>query len=163
MLLQRLLTGNRIEKELALIFRLLRTPTEAARLRHVIAPLLVELRQLIELGLEILVRRGRLGLLWLVGVGFVRQLFQHRIGLHFLLNEVAQLEQRGLKNEETLLELRGKDLLQGKVLRLMHSLAGHVRAYQLRRREASNLRAVTSRPGRFGPQKRTAGTRLATA
>ena len=77
----------------------------------------------------------------------VGQLLEDRIGLHFLLDEVAQLEQGRLQDEQTLLKLRGKDLLQRKILRLVHSLAGHVRVYRLRRRRASNLRAVQADPG----------------
>ena len=48
--------------------------------------------------------------------GRLGQLFQDRIGLHFLLHEVAQLEKRRLQNEQALLQLRRQDLLQGKIL-----------------------------------------------
>ena len=57
-LLQRFLRGDRIEKELPLFFRLLRTPAIAARLRHVIAPFLIQFGQLIELLFELRVGRG---------------------------------------------------------------------------------------------------------
>ena len=53
-LLQRLLGGDRIEKELPFVFVFLRAAAVAARLRHVIAPFVVEFGQLIELLLEIL-------------------------------------------------------------------------------------------------------------
>ena len=59
------------------------------------------------------------------GIGLGGQFFEDRIGLHFLLHEVAQLEQRRLQNEQTLLELRSKNLLEREILRLMHPLAGH--------------------------------------
>ena len=62
MLLQRFLGGDGIEKELAFFFFFLRAAAVAARLRHVIAPFVIELRQLIELLLEILFRRFGLGL-----------------------------------------------------------------------------------------------------
>ena len=127
MLLKRFLRGNGIEKKLPFIVRLLGTARVAARLRHVIAPLIIEFRQLIEFFLEFLVRSG-LGIFALVRRRLVRKLFQHRISFHLLLHQVAQLEQRGLENQETLLELRRKDLLQRKILRLMHALTGHVRS-----------------------------------
>ena len=60
-LLQGLLGGDGIEKELALFLLVLRAAAVAARLRHVIAPFVIQLRQLIELLLEILVRRLALG------------------------------------------------------------------------------------------------------
>jgi hypothetical protein len=41
------------------------------------------------------------------------------------LNQIAQLEQRRLENEKTLLELRRENLLQRKALRLLHSVSGH--------------------------------------
>src|SRR5262249_56165139 len=59
------------------------------------------------------------------GPGLVRQFFKHRIRLHFLLHEIAQLKQRRLENEQALLHLRGEDLLQSKALSLLHSLRGH--------------------------------------
>jgi hypothetical protein len=53
-----------------------------------------------------------------------------------------------------LLQLRRQDLLHRKVLRLMHSWAGHVSGvYRSKRREASNLRAAliaTSLKLRYG-------------
>ena len=60
-----------------------------------------------------------------VGVRFGGELFQDGIGLHFLLNQVPQLEQRRLQDEQALLELRRKNLLKREVLRLMHPGAGH--------------------------------------
>jgi hypothetical protein len=41
------------------------------------------------------------------------------------LNQVAQLEQGRLENEQTLLQLRRQNLLQGETLPLLHSLCGH--------------------------------------
>ena len=124
-LLERLLSGDGIEKELALFLIILRTRTVAAGLRHVIAPLVVELRELIELGFEFLVGRGRGRLFGTIGVGFGSEFFQDRVGLHFLLHQIAQFEQRRLKDEQALLELGRKDLLEREVLRLMHPWAGH--------------------------------------
>ena len=63
MLLKGLLGGDGIEEELPLFFLVLRAAAVAARLRHVIAPFVIELRQLIELLLEIFVRRLALGIL----------------------------------------------------------------------------------------------------
>ncbi len=57
MLLQGLLGRDGIEKELPLFVLFLRATAVAARLRHVIAPFVVELRQLIEFLLEIVFRR----------------------------------------------------------------------------------------------------------
>ena len=57
MLLQGLLGDDGIEKELPLFLVLLRAAAVAARLRHVIAPFVVELRQPIEFLLEIVFRR----------------------------------------------------------------------------------------------------------
>ena len=126
MLLQRFLGGDRIEKELPLFFVLLRAAAVAARLRHVIAPFVVELGQLIELLFEIFVaparprsprRSSAFG-----SVAFL----QHRIRFHLLLDQIAQLQQRRLQDEQALLQLRGKDLLQRQILRLIHALAGHM-------------------------------------
>ena len=124
MLLERFLGGDGIEEELALFLVLLRAAAVAARLRHVIAPLVIELGQLIEFLLEIIFRRLALGNLALL---FRRlgQFLEHGVGLHLLLHEVAQFEEGRLENEQALLELRREDLLQGKILRLKHSRAGH--------------------------------------
>ncbi len=84
---------------------------------------------MIELGLELFVARiGLLLFLLLLRARFGRKFFENRIRLHFLLNEITQLKQRGLQDQKALLQLRGKDLLQREILRLMHSLAGHVRS-----------------------------------
>ena len=53
------------------------------------------------------------------------ELFQDGVGFHFLLNQVPQLEKRGLEDEQALLELGRKNLLEREVLRLMHPGAGH--------------------------------------
>src|SRR5439155_9910128 len=124
MLLKRFLHSDGIEKELALIFRFLRPAAVAARLRHVIPPFLIQARQLLEFVLEIVVR-GRLGAVWAIEARLIRQFFEHGVCLHFLLNQIAQLEQRGLQDEKALLELRCENLLQGKILRLVHSVSGH--------------------------------------
>ena len=152
-LLERFLRRDRIEKELALFFRLLRAAAVATRLRHVIAPFLIELRQLIELLLEIVIRGGGGGfrLTPVLGLGRIGQFFQHRIGFHFLLNQIAQFEQRRLQNKQALLKLRGEDLLQRKILRLMHSLAGHLRS----------LPSVRSSGAIRGPDDSTIDGRLA--
>ena len=55
MLLKRFLCGDGVEKELAFIFRFLRTAAVTARLRHVIAPFLIQSCQLIEFLFEIIV------------------------------------------------------------------------------------------------------------
>ena len=124
MLLERFLGRDRVEKELAFVLLFLRAPAVAARLRHVIAPLVIELGQLIELLLEIVLRRLALGNFAFL-VRRLSQLLEHGIGLHFLLHEIAQLEQRRLENEEALLELRRQNLLERKVLRLIHPGACH--------------------------------------
>src|SRR6266699_4505470 len=135
MLLQRFLSNDGIEKELALIFVFLRASTVAARLRHVIAPFVIELGELIEFFLKLVVRRGVLRSLAFVVVRFGCEFFEDRIRLHLLLNEIAQLQQRRLKNEQALLELRGQNLLKRKILGLLHSRSGH-------------RRSLSSRPGR---------------
>ncbi len=110
MLLEGFLGGDGIEKELALFLVLLRAAAVAGRLRHVIAPLVIELGQLVELFLEIVFRRLALRDLALL-IGRLGQFLEHGIGLHFLLHEVAQFQERRLQNEEALLELWRQDLL----------------------------------------------------
>ena len=114
-----------IKEELAFFLIVLRTGAVAARLRHVIAPLVVQFRQLIELGLELLVRGWYWRFLGAVCIRFRCELFQDGVGLHFLLDQVSQLEERRLQDEQALLELRRKNLLKREVLRLMHPGAGH--------------------------------------
>ncbi len=125
MLLQGFLGRDGIEKKLTLFLIVLRTSAVAARLRHVIAPLVIQFRQLIELGLELLVGRRRGWLFGAVRVGFGGEFFQNGVGLHFLLHQVAELKKRRLEDEQTLLELGSKNLLKREVLRLMHPGAGH--------------------------------------
>ncbi len=125
MLLKRFLGRDGIEEELAFFLIVLRTSAVAARLRHVIAPFVVQFRQLIELGLELLVRGRRRRVFSAIRVRFCGQLFQDGIGFHFLLDQVPQLEERRLEDEQALLELGRKNLLEGEVLRLMHPGAGH--------------------------------------
>ena len=126
MLLQRLLGRDGIEKELPLFFVLLRAAAVAARLRHVIAPFLIELGELIEFLFEIVCAGSALGRPGVLPPSWLGQFLEHRVGFHLLLDEVAQLEQRRLKDEQALLELRRKDLLQRKILRLIHSRTGHM-------------------------------------
>ena len=121
MLLQGLLGGDGIEKELAFFFVFLRAAAVAARLRHVIAPFVIELGQLIEFLLEILVARRGFVSSELRSRDRFGELFQDGVGFHFLLDQIAQFEQRRLKNEQALLKLRRENLLQRKILRLMHS------------------------------------------
>src|SRR2546421_11464404 len=103
MLLQRLGGSNGIKKELTFLLVLVSAGAVAAGLRHVIAPFLIELGQFIEFFLELLIARRRLGRGRGIWIG--REFFQHWIGFHFLLHQVAQFEQRRLKNKQTLLEL----------------------------------------------------------
>ena len=80
---------------------------------------------MIELGLELLVRR-RLGRFFhAIGIRLGGQLFQDRVRFHFLLDEIAELEQWSLKDEQALLKLGRKNLLEREVLRLMHPWTGH--------------------------------------
>ena len=117
MLLERFLRRDRIEKELALLFVLLGAGAVAAGLRHVIAPFVVELCQLLELGFEIVVRLRRRGRFFgSVRVGLGGEFFQHRVGFHLLLDEISQLEKRRLEDEQALLKLGRKNLLEGQVL-----------------------------------------------
>src|SRR6266852_8901278 len=114
MLLKRFLESDGIEKELAVVFCFLRTAVVAARLRHVIAPFLIQARQLLEFLLEIVVGR-RLGAVGAVRTRVIRQFLEHGVRLHFLLNQVAELEQWRLEYEKALLELRRENLLQRKI------------------------------------------------
>ena len=100
MLLERFLRGDGIEEELALLLVVLRAAAVAARLRHVIAPLVIELRELIELLFEFLLVRFGLRIFAFVRADLRGQLFQDRVGLHFLLDQIPQLEQRRLQNEQ---------------------------------------------------------------
>src|SRR5919106_6485250 len=128
MLLKGFLHSDRIEEELAFILGFLRIPKTfrviAGRLRHVISPFLIQGHQLLEFLLEIIVS-GSLGALAFICAGFIRQFLEDGVRLHFLLHEIAQLEQGRLEDEQALLKLRRKNLLEGKALRLVHSLSGH--------------------------------------
>ena len=93
MLLKRFLRGDGIEEKLAFFLIFLRTGAVGARLRHVIAPFVVQLRQLIKLGFKLLVGRWRRWFLGAIRVRFGGKFFQDRIGFHFLLDQVAQFEQ----------------------------------------------------------------------
>src|SRR5205085_9139913 len=70
MLLQSFLGRDRVEEELALLFVVLGSGAVAAGLRHVIAPFVIQLGELIELSLETFVglRRRR----WFFPAGRVR-------------------------------------------------------------------------------------------
>jgi hypothetical protein len=80
---------------------------------------------LIELFLELLVGGFAFRFLALIGPDLGREFLQDGIGFHFLLHQSPQLEQRRLKNEQTLLELRSENLLERQVLGLVHSGASH--------------------------------------
>ncbi len=149
-LLERFLGGDGIEKELAFFFILLRAATVAARLRHVIAPFVIQLGKLVEFLLKIVLRRFALGNLPFL-FGWLGQFLEHGVGLHLLLHEVAQLQKRRLENEQTLLELRRKDLLQGKILRLEHSRASHGQRVSREPLIASSFRAAPARLTFFPP------------
>ena len=100
------LAGNGIEEKLASLFVLKISRRVADVLGHVIAPLLVQLSQTLELFLEFTV----------VLRSFLRfervDLFlQDRIGLQFLLNDVSEFQGVGLQDLQTLLQLRRKHLL----------------------------------------------------
>src|SRR5450432_3742735 len=144
MLLKGFLRRDGVKKKLALVFRFLRTGTVAAGLRHVIAPLVIELGQLIELLLEIVFRRLGVGSLSLFICRF-GQLLEDGICLHFLLHEIAQLEKRRLEDEEALLKLRSEDLLQRKILRLKHPRTRHGQRVPTDLPTASKFRAATRR------------------
>lgn len=124
-LLQRFLGGDGIEEKLALLLVLLGAAAIAARLRHVIAPLVIQLRELIELLFEIVVRAGLRVLGCGLGAGLIRQLLEHGIGFHLLLDEIAQFQKRRLEDEQALLQLRRENLLEREVLRLVHPRTGH--------------------------------------
>ena len=137
-LLKRFLHSDGIKKELALIFRLLGTAGVAARLRHVIAPFFVQRRQLLEFLFEIVICR-RFGAVTFFGNQLTRQLLQHWVCLHFLLDQIMQLEQRRLKDEKALLKLRRENLVQAKILRLMHSLSGHTASLRISGRQGKQF------------------------
>ena len=122
MLLERFLVGDGIEEKLPPFLVVVTAAVVAGVLRHVFAPLLVELGKLIELLFEIFV----LLILFLGGRRLGRFFFEHRIGLQLLLHDVAQFEHRRLQDHEALLQLRGQDLLHRQVLGLLHSGSGHV-------------------------------------
>ena len=86
MLLEGFLVRDGIEKELPALLFVVIAAAVAAVLRHVLSPFLVELCEVIEFLLEVLVLPG--GVLVVALRNF---LFQDRVGLEFLLNDVAQL------------------------------------------------------------------------
>ena len=118
-LLKRFLVGDGIEEELTAFFIVVAAAVITAVLRHVLAPFLVELGELVELLLEIVVPRvffgGCLGHLF----------FEHRVGLQLLLHDVAQFQHRGLEDHQALLQLRRQHLLHRQVLSLLHAGCCH--------------------------------------
>ena len=121
MLLERFLVRDGIKKELPPLLLVLAAAVVAAALRHVFAPLLVQLGELLEFFLEIVVL-----LAVIVRRRFWRLFFQHRVGLQFLLDDVAKLQHRGLQDDQALLQLRREHLLHRQVLGLLHSGARHM-------------------------------------
>src|SRR6516162_1052502 len=120
MLLKGLLRSEGVEKELPALLILLVPRSIADILRHVISPFLVEPSQAFEFLLKFGVVTG--WLLQFVGASF---LLQHGVGLEFLLNDVSQLEGRGLQNLKALLQLGCKHLLHRQILELMQTLGSH--------------------------------------
>ena len=113
MLLQGLLANQRVKKELAPLLILRRTPRITTALGHVIPPLLVQLRQTLEFLLKLIVFS-----LSILKRKLQRFLFQGRIRLNLLLDQVAQFQHRRLQNNQALLKLRRKNLRLGEALRL---------------------------------------------
>jgi hypothetical protein len=95
MLLERFLVGDRVEEKLAAFLVVLAAAVVAAVLGHVLAPLFIELGELIELFLEIVVVLARL----FFRSGFGGLLFENRVGLQFLLHDVAQFQHRSLEDD----------------------------------------------------------------
>src|SRR3984885_1226762 len=119
MLLERFLIGERVEEKLASFFVLLTSRRVRDVLRHIIPPFLIQFRQSLEFFLEFGICRA------VLGVAKVGVFLEEWVGLKLLLNEIFELQRRGLKNLQTLLELRSKNLLQSHPLYLLHSWAGH--------------------------------------
>jgi hypothetical protein len=90
-----------VEEELAAFLLLRGTRGVRGVLRHVIAPLLVELGQALKLLLEFVVL-----LLTILDGRLHRLLFERWIGLNLLLDDITQLQHRRLKDHQTLLQLR---------------------------------------------------------
>ena len=122
MLLERFLVGDGIEKELPTLLVVVAPAVVAAALRHVFAPFLVQLGELIEFLLELLVLTAVV-----LGRGLGGLFFEHRVCLKLLLHNVAQFEHRGLENDQALLQLRRQHLLHRQVLGLLHSRRCHIR------------------------------------
>ena len=100
-LLEGLFFDKRIEEKLPLLVVFIGAAGVAGALRHVIAPLLVELGQALKLLLEFVVL-----LLTILDGRLHRLLFKRRVGLNLLLDNVAQLQHWRLKDHQTLLQLR---------------------------------------------------------
>jgi hypothetical protein len=120
MLLERFLVRERVEEKLASFFVLLASPRVRDVLRHIISPFFIQLCQLLEFFLEVSLIRGTI-----LGLVKTRLLFEDRVGLKLLLNDIFELQGRRLQNLQTLLQLRSKNLLQSDSLYLLHSWARH--------------------------------------
>jgi hypothetical protein len=117
-LLEGFLFDDRLEEELAPVLFQTGDTAVSRILGHVVPPFLVQLRQLLKFLPKLLlllppILRRRLD----------RFLLQGRIGLHFLLNQISQLQHGSLQNLQALLQLRSQNLLLGQGLCLRKS--GH--------------------------------------
>ena len=106
-------------------------------MRHVIAPLFIELGEALEFLLELLVGLGAI-----LDGGLCDFLLDDGVGLNLLLDEIAQLQHGGLQDLETLLKLWGQNLLLRQGLNLLHAM-GHIRGIiRKRERNTSKNRAI---------------------
>jgi hypothetical protein len=71
------------------------------------------------------------------------------------LNQIAQFKEWRLENKKALLKLGGKNLLQRKILRLMHPGTGHRWSLLSGERQASRLRAVAIFLGPFRAEEQS--------
>ena len=117
-LLKRLAADEAVEEKLPPLLILRRAPGVALALRHVVAPLFIELGEAVEFLLKLVV------LLFLVlDRRFHLVLFERGIRAQLLLYKVAQLQHWGLQNLQALLKLRCQNLILAHRLHLVHS--GH--------------------------------------
>src|ERR1700733_3752774 len=116
MLLERFLIGERVEEKLASFFVLLTSRRVRDVLRHITPPFFIQFRQSLEFFLEFgFICRA------VLGVAKVGVFLEEWVGLKLLLNQIFELQRRRLKNLQTLLQLRSKNLLQSHPLYLLHS------------------------------------------
>ncbi|MEY2598791.1 MAG: hypothetical protein RLZZ142_1050 [Verrucomicrobiota bacterium] len=143
-LLEGFLFYEGVEEELAAFLLLGGASGVAAILGHVIAPFLVEFGEALEFLLELLVFA-----LAVLDGGLGGFLLQGGVGLDFLLDQVAQLENRSLEDLETLLELRSENLLLREALSLRKTChAGEFKQAPRTRKQAAGqawLQAVLKR------------------